>query len=175
MGCVLGSLIRLAEPSPVAIELIAFPGEILMRALKMLVLPLIVSSLIVGEWVNPPCSYKSQLGWVEKPFIVSRHIVGEWICNPQPHCGRVNKPPLIMACMLFTFDNGIPLMSLRASVVWHLSSPLMNSLKKPRLLFSHAGYASWGLSLSLVSFNLLLLVFSTCVAAVKCRPVQHPS
>ncbi|XP_052813216.1 excitatory amino acid transporter 2-like isoform X1 [Mya arenaria] len=48
MGVILGSLIRLAEPSPMAIELIAFPGEILMRALKMLILPLIVSSLIVG-------------------------------------------------------------------------------------------------------------------------------
>ena len=30
---------------------------------------------------------------------------------------------------------------------WHLSLPLMHSLIKPRLLFSHAGYASWGLSI----------------------------
>lgn len=48
MGVILGFILRLADPSPDAIMLISFPGEILMRALKMLILPLIVSSLIVG-------------------------------------------------------------------------------------------------------------------------------
>lgn len=48
LGVALGFIIRLADPSPNAIMIIAFPGEILMRALKMLILPLIVSSLIVG-------------------------------------------------------------------------------------------------------------------------------
>ncbi|XP_060551511.1 excitatory amino acid transporter-like [Ruditapes philippinarum] len=47
-GVILGFIIRIAEPSPNAIMIISFPGEILMRALKMLILPLIVSSLIVG-------------------------------------------------------------------------------------------------------------------------------
>jgi len=37
---------------------------------------------------------------------------------------------------------------------------------KPRLLFSRAGYASWGLSLSSVKYYLLQLLFSACVAAV---------
>jgi len=38
--------------------------------------------------------------------------------------------------------------------VWHFSFPLMNSFKsiKPRLFFSHAGYASLGFSLSLVYY-----------------------
>ncbi|XP_045216876.2 excitatory amino acid transporter-like [Mercenaria mercenaria] len=48
LGIILGCIIRLAEPSENAIMIISFPGEILMRALKMLILPLIVSSLIVG-------------------------------------------------------------------------------------------------------------------------------
>jgi len=41
---------------------------------------------------------------------------------------------------------------------------------KPRLLFSRACYASWGLSLE---YYLLQLVFSACVAAVKSHPVLH--
>ncbi|KAL4228027.1 hypothetical protein ACF0H5_013465 [Mactra antiquata] len=48
LGVILGFILRLAQPSPDAIMIIAFPGEILMRALKMLILPLIVSSLIIG-------------------------------------------------------------------------------------------------------------------------------
>jgi len=34
--------------------------------------------------------------------------------------------------------------------VWHLSLPLINSLNKSEAAFSHAGYASWGISLSSV-------------------------
>ncbi|XP_031839645.1 excitatory amino acid transporter 2 [Nomia melanderi] len=48
MGLILGFLGRLANPSPPSIALISFPGELLMRALKMFILPLIVSSLISG-------------------------------------------------------------------------------------------------------------------------------
>ena len=33
-------------------------------------------------------------------------------------------------CMLFTFENGVPLMRQGASVVWHHSLPLMNSFNK---------------------------------------------
>ncbi|KAL5009655.1 hypothetical protein ScPMuIL_011960 [Solemya velum] len=48
MGLILGFTIRLAQPSQIAIMLISFPGDVLMRMLKMLILPLIVSSLITG-------------------------------------------------------------------------------------------------------------------------------
>jgi len=41
----------------------------------------------------------------------------------------------------------------------------------PRLLFAHAGYASWRFSLFL--FIILQLLLSACVAAGKCRPVLH--
>ncbi|KAL3882281.1 hypothetical protein ACJMK2_028643 [Sinanodonta woodiana] len=56
LGIILGFLLRLAQPSKDAIMLISFPGEILMRALKMLILPLIVSSLIVGVSALDPKS-----------------------------------------------------------------------------------------------------------------------
>ncbi|CAK9819317.1 Excitatory amino acid transporter 2 [Anthophora plagiata] len=48
VGLVLGFLGRLATPSPQSITLVSFPGEVLMRSLKMFILPLIVSSLISG-------------------------------------------------------------------------------------------------------------------------------
>ncbi|XP_076303926.1 excitatory amino acid transporter 2 [Lasioglossum baleicum] len=48
LGLILGFLGRLANPSPPSIALFSFPGELLMRSLKMFILPLIVSSLVSG-------------------------------------------------------------------------------------------------------------------------------
>ncbi|XP_053304570.1 excitatory amino acid transporter 2 isoform X2 [Spea bombifrons] len=49
LGAVFGGVLRLASPiHPDIIMVIAFPGDILMRMLKMLILPLIISSLITG-------------------------------------------------------------------------------------------------------------------------------
>ncbi|XP_065694914.1 excitatory amino acid transporter 2 isoform X5 [Patagioenas fasciata] len=49
LGALCGGFLRLATPiDPDIIMLIAFPGDILMRMLKMLILPLIISSLITG-------------------------------------------------------------------------------------------------------------------------------
>ncbi|XP_070572982.1 excitatory amino acid transporter-like [Ptychodera flava] len=48
LGIVFGLSLRAVEPSETTILLIGFPGEILMRLLKMLILPLIISSLITG-------------------------------------------------------------------------------------------------------------------------------
>lgn len=48
LGIILGLILRIAEPSDNAILAIGFPGDILMRLLKMLILPLIISSLITG-------------------------------------------------------------------------------------------------------------------------------
>lgn len=54
LGAVCGGLLRLASPiHPDVVMLIAFPGDILMRMLKMLILPLIISSLITGESAFP--------------------------------------------------------------------------------------------------------------------------
>lgn len=49
VGSVAGVLLRYASPlHPDIIMIIAFPGDILMRMLKMVILPLIISSLITG-------------------------------------------------------------------------------------------------------------------------------
>lgn len=55
MGTVFGMLLRYMRVRDMAaLTMVSFPGEILMRMLKMLILPLIISSLItgrVGAWV----------------------------------------------------------------------------------------------------------------------------
>jgi len=48
LGIFFGFLARLTTYTPETVMLISFPGDILMRMLKMLILPLIVSSLIAG-------------------------------------------------------------------------------------------------------------------------------
>ncbi|KAK2819763.1 hypothetical protein Q7C36_021409 [Tachysurus vachellii] len=49
VGSVAGVLLRYASPlHPDIVMIIAFPGDILMRMLKMVILPLIISSLITG-------------------------------------------------------------------------------------------------------------------------------
>ncbi|XP_054428381.1 excitatory amino acid transporter 5 isoform X1 [Pteronotus mesoamericanus] len=48
MGCLLGFFLRTRHLSPQEISYFQFPGELLMRMLKMLILPLVVSSLISG-------------------------------------------------------------------------------------------------------------------------------
>lgn len=50
LGAVFGMLLRVASPiDDNIVMVIAFPGDILMRMLKMLILPLIISSLITGN------------------------------------------------------------------------------------------------------------------------------
>ena len=50
LGIILGFIGRIYEfgPTSTALQLISFPGELLLRLLKMLILPLIISSLITG-------------------------------------------------------------------------------------------------------------------------------
>lgn len=49
MGTVFGMLLRYMKVTDSsALTMVSFPGEILMRMLKMLILPLIISSLITG-------------------------------------------------------------------------------------------------------------------------------
>ncbi|XP_008826639.1 excitatory amino acid transporter 5 isoform X2 [Nannospalax galili] len=48
VGCLLGFFLRTQHLSPQEISYFQFPGELLMRMLKMLILPLVVSSLMSG-------------------------------------------------------------------------------------------------------------------------------
>lgn len=47
-GALVGFALRMTDPSAQTIALVSFPGDILMNMLKMLILPLIISSLISG-------------------------------------------------------------------------------------------------------------------------------
>lgn len=49
VGVVLGTALSFAKLSPLTLEIIGLPGELLMRTLKMLVLPLITASVMAGE------------------------------------------------------------------------------------------------------------------------------
>ena len=49
MGVTVGFISRYADPSADAVMLFSFPGEVLMRMLKMITLPLIASSMISGQ------------------------------------------------------------------------------------------------------------------------------
>ncbi|XP_046551623.1 excitatory amino acid transporter-like [Haliotis rubra] len=48
LGIVAGIMCRSLKPTPDAIQLVQFPGELFLRMLKMLMLPLIVASIITG-------------------------------------------------------------------------------------------------------------------------------
>ena len=48
VGILLGFVLRPAHLSDNVIELVGFPGEIMLRMLKMLVLPLVAGSMISG-------------------------------------------------------------------------------------------------------------------------------
>lgn len=48
VGIVGGALLRFAALSPEHIDLLGFAGEIMLRLLKMLVLPLVAGSMVAG-------------------------------------------------------------------------------------------------------------------------------
>ncbi|XP_054154881.1 excitatory amino acid transporter 2-like [Oppia nitens] len=62
VGSVAGSLFRLTTPSETLILLIGFPGELLMRALKMLILPLMVSALVIGLATDSSTDHRANSG-----------------------------------------------------------------------------------------------------------------
>lgn len=49
IGGIIGFSIRPYQPSEEVIMFISFPGDVMMRMLKMIILPLIASSLIAGK------------------------------------------------------------------------------------------------------------------------------
>ena len=48
LGITLGLALRPLQPSHLAITLINYPGELFMRLLKLMILPLVIASLITG-------------------------------------------------------------------------------------------------------------------------------
>ena len=49
IGLVGGLALRYYEPTDSAIHLIAYPGELFMRLLKLMILPLVIASLVTGS------------------------------------------------------------------------------------------------------------------------------
>lgn len=64
LGSAIGLLLRPYGPSEETIMFISFPGDVLMRMLKMLILPLIISSLIAGD--DKRCSVLVRLNLYHK-------------------------------------------------------------------------------------------------------------
>ncbi|CAF1553274.1 unnamed protein product [Adineta steineri] len=73
-GLLLGFLCRLLNPSAETIMILSFPGDILMRMLKMLILPLITSSLITGLAVLDPKS-TGKLGFYALTYYITTTIL----------------------------------------------------------------------------------------------------
>lgn len=97
LGAVVGMLLRVASPiHPDIVMVIAFPGDILMRMLKMLILPLIISSLITGAHAGVLSLYSATL-WFEglifpvtywTPYVRSRYRAGWFGCQVQRSSGH---------------------------------------------------------------------------------------
>lgn len=66
VGITFGLCLRPLHLSPDAIQVAAFPGEIMLRLLKMLVLPLIAGSMVAGRGFPAPplktCCWKPDMG-----------------------------------------------------------------------------------------------------------------
>ena len=70
----LGYILRGQKLEPESIMLISFPGEILMRMLKMLVLPLIISSIVTGVAVLDPKS-SGKIGFYSISYYLGTSVV----------------------------------------------------------------------------------------------------
>ncbi|ETN68673.1 hypothetical protein NECAME_05518 [Necator americanus] len=78
-GAFLGFAIRPLNLSPQTVMLVSFPGELLMRMLKMMILPLIISSLISAAKLVTVGIRKFQIcccgGPLSKPRVIIRRLL----------------------------------------------------------------------------------------------------
>lgn len=98
LGILFGFLARLTTYTPETVMLISFPGDILMRMLKMLILPLIVSSLIAGL-AQLDAKVRQNYQRNEKSFTLSDRIISELfhplfsLLSPSPHFIIISRYP----------------------------------------------------------------------------------
>ena len=50
LGVIIGVLLKPLELEPLTVAYLAYPGELFMRLLKLMILPLIIASLITGKY-----------------------------------------------------------------------------------------------------------------------------
>lgn len=78
-GIVAGCFMRYMNFSKDSILLISFPGDILMRMLKMLILPLIISSLISGlAQLDAKVSGKESIPFISSISFINVRSGGGW-------------------------------------------------------------------------------------------------
>ncbi|KAH7961003.1 hypothetical protein HPB52_000738 [Rhipicephalus sanguineus] len=77
-GVVLGLGLRHANPSESTIVLIGMPGEVFMRSLRMLVLPMMIASIITGS-ANLSGKAKGKMALLTFSIFISTSFVGSLI------------------------------------------------------------------------------------------------
>lgn len=99
LGAVAGMLLRVASPiHPDIVMVIAFPGDILMRMLKMLILPLIISSLITGKRIFYYIIITFWSLWLRCLTVLT------YCVSVQPNCDQLNTISLVLNAGLAGLD-----------------------------------------------------------------------
>nr|XP_020659008.1 neutral amino acid transporter A [Pogona vitticeps] len=99
-GVVLGALVRRLHLTPAQVTYLAFPGEMLLRMLKMIILPLVVCSLVSGAASLDTRSLGKLGGIALAYFLVTTLIAAalaialSFIINPGVGAGALNKNDL---------------------------------------------------------------------------------
>lgn len=75
LGIALGFMARLFSYTTDIVVVVSFPGELLMRMLKMLILPLIISSMISGKYI---CCYICLSLWAYTTFTCTLYTLFTW-------------------------------------------------------------------------------------------------
>ena len=74
LGLLIGALVGQAHPSPTAIVLIKLPGAIFMRMLKVLVVPLLLSSVITGVTTLRTAGGNRVAGWIFGLYLLTTAV-----------------------------------------------------------------------------------------------------
>ena len=77
-GIILGISIHQAQPGRVWVELLALPGELFLRMLKMLILPLIIFSLMAGLG-SLDTRIAGTLGWRTVTYYLTTTVVAVFL------------------------------------------------------------------------------------------------
>lgn len=82
VGIAIGLCLRPLDLSPEAVQVASFPGEIMLRLLKMLVLPLVAGSMVAGKptFLCHILTLKGRASPTSKNL--PNGAIDEWMCKP---------------------------------------------------------------------------------------------